>query len=129
MTEFILFTILTQKSIKNIKGNGIHLYGGKMKLTLAEPAYLKESISIISDLVNEARFKINNNAIELVAMDPANVAMVVFKLLSSTFTEYDVKEDIEIAINISNLKQILRRTTSNDVLILEVSPENKLVIK
>jgi len=64
-----------------------------MKLTLAEPKYLKDSISIISDLVNEARFKINKDAIELVAMDPANVAMVIFRLFSSCFTEYDVKKD------------------------------------
>jgi len=100
-----------------------------MKLTLAEPKYLKESISIISDLVNEARFKINKDAIELVAMDPANVAMVVFKLLSSSFTEYDVKKDVEIAINLSNLKQILRRTNPNDMLTLELGEENKLRIQ
>jgi len=98
-----------------------------MKLTLAEPTYLKESISIISDLVNEARFKITKNAIELVAMDPANVAMVIFKLLSSTFVEYDVTEDMELAINLSNLKQVLRRAKPNDMLSLEIK-ENKLKI-
>ena len=99
-----------------------------MKLTLAEPSYLKESISIISDLVNEARFKITPNAIELVAMDPANVAMVIFKLLSSTFTEYDVKKDVEIGVNLSNLKQILRRSSPKDMLTLELDPDNKLKI-
>jgi len=98
-----------------------------MKLTLAEPKYLKESVSIISELVNEATFKITKNAIELVAMDPANVAMVVFKLLSSTFVEYDVQEDTEIAINLSNLKQVLRRAKPSDMLSLEVL-ENKLKI-
>ncbi|MBI1936226.1 proliferating cell nuclear antigen (pcna) [Candidatus Woesearchaeota archaeon] len=100
-----------------------------MRLTLAEPSYLKESISIISDLVNEARFKITPNAIELVAMDPANVAMVVFKLLSSCFTEYDVKKDIEIAINLSNLKQILRRASPKDMLTLELDADNRLKIE
>lgn len=100
-----------------------------MKLVLAEPKYLKESISIISDLVNEARFKINKEGIELVAMDPANVAMVVFKLLSSSFTEYDVKKDVEIAINLSNLKQILRRANPNDMLTLELDGDNKLKIQ
>lgn len=91
-----------------------------MHLTLAEPGYLKESISIISDLVNEARFKVTSNGIELVAMDPANVAMVVFKLLSSTFTEYDVKKDVELGINLSNFKQILRRASPKDMLTLEL---------
>ena len=99
-----------------------------MRLTLAKPSYLKESISIISDLVNEARFKITSNAIELVAMDPANVAMVVFKLLSSCFTEYDVKKDTEIAINLANFKQILRRASPKDMLTLEME-DNKLKIQ
>ena len=100
-----------------------------MRLTLAEPGYLKESISIISDLVNEARFKITPNAIELVAMDPANVAMVIFKLLSSTFTEYDVNKDIEIAINLSNLKQVMRRISPKDMMTLEMSADNRLKIE
>ena len=100
-----------------------------MRLTLAEPSYLKDSISIISDLVNEARFKITPNAMELVAMDPANVAMVVFKLLSSAFTEYDVKKDIEIGINLSNLKQVLRRITPKDMLTLELDADNRLKVQ
>lgn len=100
-----------------------------MRLTLAEPKYLKESIAIISDLVNEVRFKVNKEAIELVAMDPANVAMVIFKLLSSSFTEYDVKKDVEIAINLSNLKQITRRAKPDDMLTLELDPENKLRVQ
>ncbi len=94
-----------------------------MRLTLAEPGYLKESISIISDLVNEARFKVTPDAIELVAMDPANVAMVVFKLLSSAFTEYDVKKDTEITINLANLKQVLRRASPRDMLTLEMDAD------
>ena len=100
-----------------------------MRLSLAEPSYLKESISIISDLVNEARFKITPNAIELVAMDPANVAMVVFKLLSSCFAEYDVKKDIEIAINLNNLKQVLRRASPKDMLTIEMDADNRLKIQ
>ena len=100
-----------------------------MRLTLADPGYLKESISIISDLVNEARFKVTPNAIELVAMDPANVAMVIFKLLSSSFTEYDVKKDTEIAINMSNLKQVLRRASPKDMLTLELNSDNRLKIE
>ena len=99
-----------------------------MRLTLAEPGYLKESISIISDLVNEARFKVTPDAIELVAMDPANVAMVVFKLLSSTFIEYDADKDTEITINLSNLKQVLRRASPKDMLTLELDAGNRLKV-
>ena len=99
-----------------------------MKLTLAEPKYFKDSIAVISELVNEARFKITPDAVELVAMDPANVAMVIFKLLSSCFTEYDVKEETELAINLGNLKQILRRAKLDDILCMELV-DNKLKIQ
>lgn len=98
-----------------------------MKLTLAEPKYFKDSINAISELVTEARFKVTSDAIELVAMDPANVAMVIFKLLNSAFVEYDVKEDVEIAINFPNLRQIMRRTKPTDMLTLSLE-ENRLKI-
>jgi len=101
-----------------------------MKLTLAEPKYLKDSIAIISDLVNEAKFKITSNGVELVAMDPANVAMVVYKLLSSAFVEYDVKETVELGINLSNLKQILRRAKPSDMLTIELKDNQlKIILK
>jgi len=98
-----------------------------MKLSLAEPNYLKDSISIISELVNEASFKITSNSIELIAMDPANVAMVVFKLLSSAFVEYELEKEIDLAINLNSLKQILRRAKSSDTLTLGME-EGKLKI-
>jgi len=91
-----------------------------VKLTLAEPKYFKDSVSIISELVNEAKFKITANGIELVAMDPANVAMVVFKLLSSAFAEYELKNDVVLGINLINLKHVLRRAKPTDVMTLEL---------
>ncbi|MFH1053327.1 MAG: proliferating cell nuclear antigen (pcna) [Candidatus Woesearchaeota archaeon] len=100
-----------------------------MRLTLAEPKYLKDSISIISELVNEARFKVTKDAIELVAMDPANVAMVIFKLFSSTFTEYDLKEETEIGLNLDNLKQVLRRASPSDMITLQLGEDNRLMIQ
>ncbi|MBR9676127.1 proliferating cell nuclear antigen (pcna) [Candidatus Woesearchaeota archaeon] len=96
-----------------------------MKLTLSEPKYLKDSISIISDLVNEARFNVTSDAIELIAMDPANVAMVIFKLFSSSFVEYEVKEQTQITINLSSFKQVLSRAKPTDMITLELE-ENKL---
>lgn len=98
-----------------------------MKLTLAESRYFKDSILIIADLVNEAKFKIVPEYIEMVALDPANVAMVIFKMFSSAFIEYSIEEPLEIGINLNNLKSILRRAKPNDMLSIEVE-ENKLQI-
>ena len=101
-----------------------------MKLTLAEPRLLIDSVSIISELVNDVRFKIDKNAIELISMDPANVALVMFKLLSSAFTEYQVDKPVEIAINLESFKGILKRVRPADVLSMELDSEkNRLRIK
>jgi proliferating cell nuclear antigen len=98
-----------------------------MKLSLAEPRLLKDSVAIISELVTEAQFKITKNAMELVAMDPANVAMVIYKLLSSAFVEYNVTEEVTLGVNLNDLKQILRRAKATDAITLEVA-DNKLKI-
>jgi len=98
-----------------------------MILTLADAKYLKESISIISDLVKEATFNITNDGLELIAMDPATVAMVIFKLLPSSFVEYSIEQPMEIAINLDNFKQILRRAKTDDIVSLSVN-ENTLEI-
>ncbi|MBU4502488.1 MAG: proliferating cell nuclear antigen (pcna) [Nanoarchaeota archaeon] len=98
-----------------------------MKLVLAEPRLLKESVSIISELVNEVTFNIDKDKIEIVAMDPANVAMILFKLLSSAFVEYEVKENKQIAVNLENLNQVLKRSKPSDTVMLELA-DNKLKI-
>ena len=99
-----------------------------MKLTLQENKYLKEPILVISELVNEATFKIDHDKIELIALDPANVAMVVFKLLSSAFSEYEIEEPLELTVNLDQLKQVLKRINPDDTMTLELN-ENKLKIE
>jgi proliferating cell nuclear antigen len=98
-----------------------------MKLTLAETKLLKDSTTIIADLVTEVHFKITPQAMELVAMDPANVAMVVFKLLSSAFAEYSVKEPRVLSVNLNDLKGVFRRIKPQDTMTLELA-ENKFKI-
>ncbi|MDD5253504.1 MAG: proliferating cell nuclear antigen (pcna) [Candidatus Nanoarchaeia archaeon] len=101
-----------------------------MKLVLAEPKYLRESISIISELVNEVTFKVDETKIEIIAMDPANVAMVIFKLLSSAFVEYEVKKPVRLSLSLDNLKQVLRRAKPSDTLKLELDEsKNRLKIQ
>ncbi|MFH1376369.1 MAG: proliferating cell nuclear antigen (pcna) [Candidatus Woesearchaeota archaeon] len=100
-----------------------------MKLVLAEPRLLKEGINIISELVNDVRIKLDSNKLEIVAMDPANVAMVVFNLLSSAFVEYDVKDEESFAINLDLFRQILGRAKPSDSIIMELDEgKNKLKV-
>ncbi len=101
-----------------------------MKLALAEPRFLKDPISIISELVNEVRIKVDKDKIEIVAMDPANVAMVIFRLLNTVFLDYDVKTKQEIAVNLDHFKNVLKRAKPSDTLIMELDEiRNRLKIQ
>ncbi|MDD4878734.1 MAG: proliferating cell nuclear antigen (pcna) [Candidatus Nanoarchaeia archaeon] len=85
-----------------------------MKFTLADSRLLKESVNVISELVNEVTFKLTKNGMELVAIDPANVAMIDFKLMAGAFAEYEAEKDTEISLNLDNLKAVLKRAKPED---------------
>ena len=100
-----------------------------MKLTLAEPKYFTESISIISELVNEVTLKVEKDKIEIIALDPANVAMIAFTLLSSTFAEYNIEKAVKLSVNLESLKQVLKRAKGSDIISLSLDEKkNKLQI-
>ena len=98
-----------------------------MLVKLENPALLAKVIEIISDLVTEVRIKINDQEMNISAMDPANVAMVGFKISKSAFSQYEVGNEV-LGINLENLKQILKRCGAGSSLILE-KKENLLKIQ
>lgn len=101
-----------------------------MKLTLAETRLLKDSLSIIADLVTEVHLKVGKDKLEIIAMDPANVAMVIFNLLSSAFVNYEVKSERMLALNLNDLKQVMKRVKPKDTLTLSMSEEKlKITLK
>jgi proliferating cell nuclear antigen len=79
-----------------------------MLLKLDEPKILSDIISIISELVIEVRIRVNKQGMSIVAIDPANVALVSFKLPKEAFSQLEVEEEV-IGVSLDNLKSILRR--------------------
>ncbi|MDP2734717.1 MAG: hypothetical protein Q8P12_00760, partial [bacterium] len=56
----------------------------------------------------------------LISIDPANVAMIYFKIPASLFSEFELdKEEEELGVNLSNLKAVLRRCKPGASLTLE----------
>lgn len=84
------------------------------KAVLEDINLLKDSLDAVSALINEGTFKINKNGLSLIAMDPANVAMIMYNLLASAFTEYESTSDNQLTINIPYFVSILKRAGVND---------------
>ena len=51
-----------------------------MILKLDNPKLLSDAINIVSEIVTEARIKLLEDGMSIVALDPANVSMIIFKL-------------------------------------------------
>lgn len=99
-----------------------------MKLILPNPKIFSDIITIISELVTEVRIRINKEGINLTAIDPANVAMIYFKLPAALFSEFNLdKDEEELGVNLNNLKAVLRRCKPGSALTLE-RQENMLKI-
>lgn len=100
-----------------------------MLLKLNNPRLFSEIISIISELVLEVRMKVSKEGMSIIAIDPANVAMVSFKLPSSAFSELEAEKEEVLGVNLDSLKAVLRRIKSGSVLVItKQENELKLVI-
>lgn len=90
-----------------------------MHLKLESPKIFSDIVSIISELVTEVRLRINSDGISLTAVDPANVAMVHFRIPKDLFSEFEIEKEEILGINLDNLKSVLRRCKPGSSLILE----------
>lgn len=90
-----------------------------MLIKLTEPRLLNEGISVISQLVTEVRAKITKQGLSIIAIDPANVALVILKLPASAFSQFKVEEDEELGLNLEDLRAVLRRCDTGSSLSIE----------
>jgi len=96
-----------------------------MLLKLESPRLFSDLISIISELVTEVKIKITKDGLFLTSVDPANVAMVHFKMPADLFSEYHLDKDEVIGVNLDNLKAVLRRCKPGSSLVMK-KQENML---
>ncbi len=89
-----------------------------MLAKLENPRIFSEVISIISELVTEVKLRFDERGMGIVAIDPANVAMVSFRIPREAFSEYEAGNEI-LGINLDNLKAVLRRARPGSILIME----------
>jgi len=99
-----------------------------MLARLENPRLFSDIIGIISELVSEVKIRVSKSeGMSIVAIDPANVAMVIFKLPSSAFSQLEV-EDEALGVNLDSLKAVLRRCSFGSSLLMKTE-ENYLKLE
>ena len=99
---------------------------------MADAKSLKDMVTAISILIDEATFNISPEAITLRAMDPSRVAMIDFQWPKTVFDEYTCTEPTKMCINISELLKLLRRTGRDETIELSLDEKTarlKLIIR
>lgn len=100
------------------------------KIKMADAKLLRDMITAISILVDEATFKIDPEGLKLRAMDPSRVAMVDFEWPKTIFDEYTAAEPTKMCINISEMLKLLKRAGKDEVVELSLDEKTgKLQIK
>jgi proliferating cell nuclear antigen len=89
---------------------------------------LREMVEVISTLVSEVKLSISKDGIEVKAVDPSHVAMLVLKLNKNAFEEF-TGEPTEIGVDVEKLKEVLRLSKPGDILDLQYDGgKNRLVL-
>lgn len=89
-----------------------------MVLKLDDPRLLLDAVDIISNVVVEVRIKLLEDGLSVIAVDPANVALVIFRLPKESFVQYEGKGEVW-GVNLGDLKKILKRASSAASITLE----------
>ena len=97
-----------------------------MILKLDKPKILADAVGIVSEIVTEVRIKLLEDGMSIVAVDPANVAMVIFKMPKENFSQYEAGGEVW-GVNLSDLKGILKRASLSSSIVFE-QEENQLKI-
>src|SRR5580658_6617571 len=87
---------------------------------------LRELVEVISTLVSEVKFSVSKDGIEVKAVDPSHVAMLVLKLNKNGFEEF-TGEPTEIGVDVEKLKEVLRLSKPGDVIDFQFDGKNRLV--
>jgi proliferating cell nuclear antigen len=99
------------------------MFKARMKMEV-----LREIVEVISTLVSEVKLGVSKDGVDVKAVDPSHVAMLVLKLNKGAFEEF-TGEPTEIGIDVEKLKEVLRLSKPGDVLDLQFDGgKNRLVI-
>ena len=98
-----------------------------IQIITKEPDVLIGTISTIAEIIDEGIFKLKKDGIYLTAADRALVAVVDLFISKDAFETYNIDEEQDIGVNITNLLTILKRGAQADKLELQVE-ENKMKV-
>ena len=89
---------------------------------------LKEFIGAVGSLVDEAKVNVNEDGMQIKAVDPSHVAMIEANMVKSAFDSYEAKS-MEMGMDIDKFKNVLTVAGKDEMVDLEKDDNlNRLVV-
>jgi len=97
-----------------------------MKLILSDSKVLRQSLDAIAELITDAEFVVNEYGLSLKAIDPSQIALVIYNLPRDAFEDFKVTGQKKLGVNIPSFQQIIKRAKPEDKVVLEVGSNKRL---
>lgn len=79
----------------------------------------RKCIAAISTLTKEGAFELDEKGLSLKALDPSQIALVLFTMPKESFAKLEVKEKVRIGLDVEKFAQLLTRARAGERLILK----------
>jgi proliferating cell nuclear antigen PCNA len=97
------------------------------KIEMEKAKEFKNAIDAIGNIIDEGAFVINTEGITLHALDPSQIAMVIFNMPSHAFSDYNVENTHTVGLNLDSFNKILAR--GKDTKLVLTDEKNKLNVQ
>jgi proliferating cell nuclear antigen len=96
-----------------------------MYFSTVQGAPIKTLTEALKEVLQDTNIHFNNEGIEIVNVDPDNIAFVSLKLIGSRFEEYHCPSPLMVGVNMAALHKLLKTIGNNDTLTMYVLKEDK----
>ncbi len=97
------------------------------KIDMENGKEFSSAIEALCNLIDEGTFTIKRDGIGLHALDPSQIAMVIFSMPNSAFSEFQVDSQQNVSLNLENLNKILSRGKGSQLTLYD--EENRVVVQ
>lgn len=89
---------------------------------------LREVIDVVSTLVDEAKFTINKDGLNLKVVDTAHVAMLEMAISKDVFDEFKL-DPIQVGVDIDKVREVLKLARAGETIDLKIdNTKNRLML-
>ena len=100
-----------------------------MKLATIQASAIKSTFEVLKDILNDVNIYFKPDGMYIVTLDTARTSLVDMFLSADNFEEYECEHDIIAGINVSNTFKLLKSTTNNDVLVININSKEYMNIE